>query len=48
MWDEVFLGHVVTSYVRIEVRSVYTINNNGFTEVEFYIGLGKLYISIIE
>ena len=48
MWDEVFLGHVLTSYVRIEVVTVYTTNSNGFGEVEFYIGSSKFYISVFE
>ena len=37
-WEEFTLEHVVTSFVRIEIVSLYTADRNGFTEVEFYIG----------
>ena len=37
-WDEFPLDNIVSNTVTIEVVSVYTQNNNGFIEVEFYIG----------
>ena len=39
-WDEVAID-VMTSSVRIDVISVYTMNLNGFLEVEFYVGTSK-------
>ena len=37
-WDEFPLDNVVSATVTIEVVSVHTQFNNGFIEVEFYVG----------
>ena len=37
-WHEVAIADVMTSFVRIDVISVYTSGANGFIEIEFYIG----------
>ena len=50
LWDEFSLGNIVTSSVKITVITVYTTLNNGFTEVEYYIGTseyGLCYESIL-
>ena len=40
-WHEVAIADVMTSFVRIDVISVYTSGANGFIEIEFYIGSSK-------
>ena len=38
MWDAFNLKPVDTTFVKITVSSVYTTQDNGFIEVEFYAG----------
>ena len=40
-WDEFSLDHIRTRSVHIEVLQVYSFNNNGFIEVEFYTGISE-------
>ena len=42
-WHEVAIADVMTSFVRIDVISVYTSGTNRFIEIEFYIGSSKRY-----
>ena len=41
-WDEFMLDHIRTSSIRITVIEVYTSDNNGFIELEFYTGMSEL------
>ena len=41
-WDEFLLDHIRTSSIRITVTEVYTSDNNGFNELEFYTGISEL------
>ena len=42
-WHEVTIDGATTSFVRIEVITVYTSGANGFIEIEFYTGISKLH-----